>query len=271
MITSPHNPRVKQAARLRDHDERRKERRILIDGAREILRALAAGVKLHELFVCRELCRSAEAQRLLEALPVAGAEVFEVSERVFARLAFGQRSEGVVAVAAVPEHRLEGIVLPENPLVAVLEGVEKPGNIGAVLRSADAAGVSALVLADPRTDLFNPNAIRASLGTIFSLPVAVATAGEVLAWLRAHRLQILAARVEGAALYTEIDYRTPAALVFGSEATGLSPLWCGDDVRAIRLPMLGTADSLNVSASAAVLFYEALRQRSAAGLAGINR
>jgi TrmH family RNA methyltransferase len=192
--------------------------------------------------------------------------MLEVSEQVFARLAFGQRAEGIVAVAAEPPRHLEDLKLPKNPLVVVLEGVEKPGNIGAVLRSADAAGVSALVLAAPRTDLFNPNAIRASLGTIFSLPVAAAPADDVLAWLRQQRLQIVAARVEGSAVYTEIDYRPPTALVLGSEALGLSSLWAGDEVRAVRLPMLGAADSLNVSAAAAVLFYEALRQRAQSAL-----
>ena len=261
MITSPHNPRVKSAARLRDHRRRREEQRILIDGTREISRALAAGVALQEVFFCAELCQSAEPRELLADLAKGGAEVLEVSGPVFTRLAFGQRAEGIVAVAAAPPHRLQNLRLPENPLVAVLEGVEKPGNIGAVLRSADAAGVSALVLAAPRTDLFNPNAIRASLGTIFSLPVAAAPAEDVVAWLREHQLQIVAARVEGSAVYTEIDYRLPTALVFGSEAQGLSPLWAGGDIRMVRLPMLGAADSLNVSATATVLFYEALRQR----------
>jgi RNA methyltransferase, TrmH family len=262
MITSSHNPRVKRAAGLRDHRQRQKEQRILIDGAREISRAFAAGVALEEVFVCAELCRGEEAQRLLKDLTAA--ELIEVSESVFSRLAFGQRAEGIVAVAELPRHRLEDLVLRENPVVAVLEGVEKPGNIGAVLRSADAAGVSALVLADPRTDLYNPNAIRASLGTIFSLPVAAAAATDVLAWLQNNRLQIVAAQVEGSTIYTEIDYRPPTALVFGSEAAGLGPLWSGGEVRAIRLPMLGAADSLNVSATAAVVFYEALRQRTAA-------
>jgi RNA methyltransferase, TrmH family len=262
MITSVHNPRVKQAVHLRDHRQRRKEQLILIDGARELSRAIAGGVVLREIFVCPPMCRSPEARRLLETLPSGDGEILEVDETVFARLAFGQRTEGLVAVADVPPHRLEDLVLPDTPLVAVLEGVEKPGNVGAVLRSADGAGVSALIVADPRTDLFNPNAIRASLGTIFSLPVAAATPGDVLAWLRSRELQILAARVEGSVTYTEADYRIPTALVLGSEAEGLTSLWSGDDVRAIRLPMLGAADSLNVSATAAILFYEALRQRS---------
>ena len=263
MITSVHNPRVKQAVRLRDHRQRRKEQLILIDGVRELARAIAAGVALREVFVCPELCRSEEARRLLEILPGSGGQRLDVSEAVFARLAFGQRTEGVVGVAGgSPSGGWKIFVLPANPLVAVLEGVEKPGNVGAVLRSADGAGVSALVVADPRTDLFNPNVIRASLGTIFSLRVAAAAPGDVLAWLRGRGLQILAARVEGSVSYTEVDYRRPTAIVLGSEAEGLTSLWSGDDVRAIRLPMLGVADSLNVSAAAAVLFYEALRQRT---------
>jgi len=263
MITSPQNPYVKRAVRLRDHRLRRKENLIIIDGARELSRAIAAGMTLYEIFVCPELCRSEEARRLLEILPSSGGQRLDVSETVFAKLAFGQRTEGMVGIAAVPRRRLEDIVLPANPLVAVLDGVEKPGNIGAVLRSADGAGVSALVMADPRTDLFNPNAIRASLGTIFSLPVATAAPGDVLGWLRGLGLQILAARVEGSVAFSEVDYRPPTAIILGSEALGLDALWSGDDVRAIRLPMLGVADSLNVSAAAAVLFYEALRQRTA--------
>ncbi len=274
MITSVHNPRVKQAVALRDHRQRRKEQLILIDGVRELTRAISAGVALREVFVCAELCRSEEARRLLEILPGCGGRRFDVSEAVFAKLAFGQRGEGVVGVAAVGapgtprgtgysgSRRLEDIVLPTSALVAVLEGMEKPGNVGAVLRSADGAGVSALVAADPRTDLFNPNVIRASLGTVFSMPVAAAAPADVLAWLRGRGLQILAARVEGSVSYTEVDYRRPTAIVLGSEAQGLTSLWSGDDVRAIRLPMLGMADSLNVSAAAAVLFYEALRQRT---------
>jgi TrmH family RNA methyltransferase len=268
MITSMQNPRVKRAVRLRDHRQRRKEQLILIDGARELARAIAAGVSLREVFVCPELCRSTEARRLLEILPGSGGERTDVSAAVFARLAFGQRAEGLVGVAAVGapgtpgRRRLEDLVLPANPLVAVLEGVEKPGNVGAVLRSADGAGVSALVVAGARTDLFNPNVIRASLGTVFSLPVATAAPGDVLAWLRGRGFQVLAARVKGAVHYTEVDYRRPTAIVLGSEAEGLTPLWSGDDVRGIGLPMLGAADSLNLSAAAAVLFYEALRQRT---------
>ncbi len=262
-ITSRQNPRIKAAVRLRDRRHREKQGRILIDGARELTRALGAGVPMLEVFVCRPLCTGPDARRLLAVLPDCGAERFDVDEAVFAKLAFGHRAEGVLGVAEMPLTKLDSLVLPERPLVAVIEGVEKPGNVGAVLRSADAAGVSAVVVANGRTDLHNPNAIRASLGTIFTLPVCAATSDETLAWLRRHRLAIHAARVDGQVSHFDADFRGPAAVVLGSETDGLTAAWTTDGVTAIRLPMRGVADSLNVSATAAVLFYEALRQRSA--------
>jgi TrmH family RNA methyltransferase len=287
VITSPKNPRVKDTVRLRDRRHREKQGRILIDGARELGRALKAGVRANVVFVCEPLCQNDDSRRLLADLPTSGCEVLYVSEAVFEKLAFGQRAEGVVGVAEMPRATLETLLVDRGgsstatptgssstaaptsvaastgaaPLVAVLEGVEKPGNIGAVLRSADAAGLSAVIVANPRTDLFNPNAIRASLGTIFTIPVCEATSAETLAWLRERKYAILAARVDGAVPYNDVDYRGPTAIVLGSEAAGLSPVWAGHDIKAIRLPMRGVADSLNVSASAAVLFYEALRQR----------
>lgn len=262
IITSIHNPRIKDAVRLRDRRHRRKQGRTLIDGARELARAIAAGVALREAFVCPSLCSGAECQEAVRRLSDCGAEVFEVSEAVFEKLAFGERAEGVLGVADIPQPTLDGLVLPSNPLVAVLEGVEKPGNIGAVLRSADGAGLSALIAADPRTDLFNPNAIRASLGTIFTMPVCEASSEDTLAWLVRQGVHVVAARVDGSVPYTEVDYRGPTAIVLGNEADGLTTAWSAEVVTAVRLPMLGAADSLNVSAAAAVLFYEARRQRA---------
>ncbi|MEN6459445.1 MAG: RNA methyltransferase [Thermoguttaceae bacterium] len=267
-ITSPQNPRVKNAVHLRDRRSREKQGRILIDGVRELHRALGAGVRLLEVFVCEPLCQSDEARQLLALLPQSGAELLQVSEPVFEKLAFGQRAEGVLGIAETPRLTLETLLAKDTPttrsvapLVAVLEGVEKPGNVGAVLRTADAAGVSAVILADPRTDLYNPNAIRASLGTIFTVPVCEATSNSLQAWLRENGIRMVATRVDGSRPYTEVDYRGPTAILLGSEARGLSAAWTGDDVTAVRLPMLGVADSLNVSVTAAVLFYEALRQR----------
>lgn len=262
IITSPQNSRVKNAIRLRDGRFRRRQGQMLIEGVGELRRAIRAGVRPIESFVCQSLCEGPETQALLRELAAAGGEMFQVSQRVFEKMAFGSRSEGVLAVAAIPQSALDSLMLGDNPLVAVLEGVEKPGNLGAVLRSADAAGVSALIAAEPRCDLYNPNAIRASLGTIFSLPVCAATNAETLDWLEKNNMQIIAARVDAAEYYTAVDFRRPTAIVLGSEAEGLTAAWNDARVRPVRLPMRGAADSLNVSVAAAVMFYEALRQRS---------
>lgn len=258
-ITSSQNPRVKLAAKLHDRRARQKQGRFPIDGARELLRALEAGVKPVEAFICREQLRAPEGRKALELIAGSGCHVVEVTPEVMEKLQYGERSEGIVAIVPTWSPSLEDLALPDLPLVAVLEGVEKPGNIGAVLRSADAAGVSALILADAGTDLFNPNTIRASLGTIFTVPVCCATAAETLAWLRERAIKVFAARVDGSILYTEADFRGASAIVLGSEAEGLTNVWRTPNVTAVRLPMLGRADSLNVSATAAVLFFEARR------------
>jgi RNA methyltransferase, TrmH family len=263
MITSLHNPRVKDAMRLRNARHRAEQGRIIIDGSRELSRAIRAGTRLIEIFICEPLFIGEKLCEQQNALENCGGEIILVSEPVFNKLAFGSRTEGILGVAEMPRHTLQDLKLQKNnPLVVVLEGVEKPGNIGAVLRSADAAGISALILADARTDLYNPNAIRASLGTIFTIPVCEATSIDTLNWLRDKKFHITAARVDGSVLYTEIDFKGPAAIVLGSEAEGLSSAWTAKDISAVRLPMLGVADSLNVSVTAAVIFYEALRQRN---------
>jgi TrmH family RNA methyltransferase len=263
MITSLQNPRVKLAARLRDRKGRDEQGRIIIDGAREIARAIAGGIAFAELFTCEALCDSAESRETLAVAKRAGAEIVAVSRPVMEKLAFGDRVEGLVATAETPNRSLADLQLSANtPLVAVLVGVEKPGNVGAVLRSADGAGVSALIVADGGTDLFNPNAIRASLGAIFTVHVRAATSADTLAWLRQQQLAIHAARVDGAVWYHQADFRQPAAIVLGSESAGLSDAWRAPDITAIKLPLLGQVDSLNVSATAAVLFYEAARQKS---------
>jgi TrmH family RNA methyltransferase len=235
----------------------------LVDGAREVLRAIEAGVEVEEVFVCQPLVSTADGEAALAAAATR-AEIVDVGERAFERLAFGERAEGVIAVVRPPSTDLDRLDLPHDPLVVVVEGVEKPGNLGAILRSADGAGVDALIAADPRTDLFNPNAIRASLGTIFALPLAIAGAGAALEWLAGHGIRPIAARVDAARRYTEADLTGAAAIVLGSEAEGLTDAWRDPRVEAVRLPMHGVADSLNVAATAAVLLYEARRQRDVA-------
>ncbi len=234
---------------------------MIIDGAREAQRAVEAGVRCIEAFVCEELCVSGDCERAVAAVRSSGAEMLAVSPDVYAKLAFGDRDDGIVVVAETPRRRLENLLLPAEPLVAVLEGVEKPGNLGAILRSADAAGVDAVIVAEGRTDLFNPNTIRASLGTVFRPNTCEATLAETLDWLTVRGLKIVAARPDADTCYTGVDLRGGVAIVLGSEATGLSDAWRGVSLTAVRLPMRGIADSLNVSTAAAVLFYEALRQR----------
>jgi len=265
VITSLQNPRVKDAAKLRDARQRAKQQRIIIDGRREILRAAAAGVRLVELFVCEPLLEATECAELRACATEAGASIFHVSPAIFQKLSFGSRSEGAVATALRPQPTLRDLPTTTNGLVAVLEGVEKPGNVGAVLRSADGAGIDAVIVAGAKTDLYNPNCIRASLGTVFTVPVCQAEPEATWAWLCDQKLAVVAARVDAPRLYTEVDYRQGTAIVLGSEAEGLSGAWTGAAVTGVRLPMLGVADSLNVSATAAVLFYEARRQRDAAG------
>ncbi len=260
-ITSVANPRLKAAARLRSRRERDRQGLTLIDGVRETLRALAGGALIREAFVAPEFCANQECQALLERLGEESVTVWEVGPDAFGRLAYGDRIDGVVAVAETPLRRLDDLILPPEPLICVVEGVEKPGNLGAILRTADGAGVNAVIVAEPATDLFNPNIIRASLGTVFAVPVSVASSGEVLAWLRDRDIAIIAARVDGSVDYAEADYTGAVAIALGSEARGLSDAW-GELARAsVRVPMLGVADSLNVSATAAVLLYEALRTR----------
>ena len=259
-ITSLTNPRVKAAVRLRDRAERDLTGLTIVDGAREILRALDAGVDVEQAFLAPDLLRSPDGFAVADRLRHRPTTL-EVSPAVLARVAFGQRSDGVVAVVATPTTELADLVLRPYPLVVVAEAIEKPGNLGAIIRTADGAGADAIIAADPRTDLFNPNAIRASLGTIFALPVVAATAVVTIDWLEEHGIRPVAARVDAPAAYTDVDLRGPLAIVLGSEAGGLSHAWSDANVQPVAIPMHGMADSLNVSIAAAVLLYEARRQR----------
>jgi TrmH family RNA methyltransferase len=263
LITSLQNQRVKDAAKLRERRQRDKQGRFLIDGIRELDRALDAGLAPADVFVCPALATSDGARQLCAKLAQACPDaVSEVTPEVFEKLAFGERLEGIVAAVPTPAKPLAALNLRDDALVCVLENIEKPGNLGAILRSADAAGVAAVIAADERTDLFNPNTVRASLGTLFHVPTAIADSAATLAWLRERRFAMWAARVGSGPVFTEVDYSGPTAIILGSEAEGLSARWWADDIRPIHLPMLGRADSLNVSVAAAIVFYEALRQRT---------
>jgi len=262
-ITSRSNPRILDAVRLRDRRERERTGRTLIDGARELTTAISAGTVIEAVYALDEDASiPVGVSTILEAVRLKGIELVTVAPAVLQRLAFGDRLDGVVAVARVPDVGLGHLSVSDPALVVVIEGLEKPGNLGAILRTADAVGAS-VIAADPRTDLFNPNAIRASLGTIFTVPIASASTSDTLAWLRERQIPIVAARVDATQPYWSADLRSSVAIALGSETHGLSVAWSGEGVSAVRLPMSGIADSLNVATTAAVLLYEATRQREA--------
>lgn len=266
-ISSPQNPHIKEILRLRQGRKRRQEGKFLIDGRREVYRAVASGFPILEVYFAPNLADDETYAWMKEFDEEYGArvDVHEVPPELFEKIAYGEREDGVLAVAKYTELTLEDVFqkLPtaRPPLVGIIEGVEKPGNIGAILRSADGAGLSALIVANPQTDLFNPNTIRASLGTIFSVPLCADSSENVAAWLKKHSFFTYAAIVDGAIHYTEADFTQPCAIALGSEAWGLTEKFRGEGIQPIFLPMLGIADSLNVSTTAAILFYEALRQR----------
>ncbi|MEM9660516.1 MAG: TrmH family RNA methyltransferase [Planctomycetota bacterium] len=260
-IASRHNARVKSAAKLRQRRQRQRQGRFLIDGDREIARAIAADCDLIDAFVRDSASDDPATRAMVADLEACGAAVSAVADEVYDKLAFGDRAGGMVAVGRARQWGLADLRPPPTPLIAVIESLEKPGNVGAVLRSGDGAGVDATIVADPRTDLFNPNTIRASLGTVFGRSVCGAASLDAKRWLDERQIEIYAATPDAEKLYTDVDYLGASAIVLGSEATGLSKVWSDSRVTRIKLPMLGIADSLNVSAAAAAIFYEARRQR----------
>ena len=265
-ITSPANPRVRQAADLREADARRDSGLTLVDGRRELSRAAAAGVTIDEVFVAADH-PPADLTDLLSDLASRGTRLTPLADRPFAKIAFGSRNEGVVGVVRFGPLPLAQARFTTGRPLLVIEGVEKPGNLGAILRTADATGLGVIVC-DGRTDPANPAVIRASLGTVFRVPLATATAPDVIGWCAAQGRRVVAATPDGTRSWHAADLTGGVAIVLGSEAHGLSPVWhaAADAgtivVESIHLPMRGAADSLNVSATAAVLAYEALRQES---------
>jgi len=259
-ITSLQNPRIKLAARLRERRQRDREGLMLVEGADEIALALAGGARPQTVYYCPGLTAQPLDSVLAQAQQ-AGAELVEVSEPVFQKLAFRENPDGVLAVVPAIRRQLADLAASERPLLLVAEAVEKPGNLGALLRTADASGVTGVIVCDAATDLNNPNVVRSSRGTRFTVPLAEATTAEALAWLRARHIAIVAATPQASQLYTQADLRGPVAIAVGAEDEGLSPAWLTQADITVRIPMLGQVNSLNVSTAAALLMYEAVRQR----------
>ena len=270
-ITSPANPRVRTAAALRDADSRRATGLTLVDGRRECERAVAAGAEVVELFIAADIFTRSRPDSVtfadwLGGLTGRGVPVALLAERPFDRLAFGGRNEGVVAVIRWQAAALAAVEFAADRPVLLIEGVEKPGNLGAILRTADAAGLAGVVVCDGRTDAANPAVIRASLGTVFAVPLAVTTAAEAIRWCAAHARRVVAAMPTGKLQWHEARLAGSTAILLGSEAHGITSAWQEAEaagriaMETVRLPMHGVADSLNLSVTAAVLAYEAVRQ-----------
>ena len=263
-ITSLHNPQLKKIIQLREHKTRQLTGLTIVEGLREISRlkeAQAAGVLFEELFVCRGFLKKDGKKDLVKEIELQGIPVAEVSKEIYAKISFGDRLEGLLAVCRPKFFTLEELQLRKIPLIVVAEGLEKPGNLGAILRTCDAAGVDGLLVCDGQTDIYNPNVIRASLGTVFGVRVVQSTQKDALKFLKDSNIQICAATPQAATSYFQMNFKGPAAIVLGSEEKGLSDFWLNHADRKVKIPMRGKADSLNVSATAAIVVYEALRQR----------
>jgi TrmH family RNA methyltransferase len=271
-ITSTQNRRVKNIVKLRQRRQRDSQRLTVIEGVREVKLALRHQVIPQEAFICPSLLNPAESAELeanLQILEQQGkTQVFEVPADVFAKIAYRGETGGLIVVAPYLRLGLTDLPLGKSPFLAVIEDVQKPGNLGAILRSADAAGPDGVIIswhqATRGTDIHNPNVIRASLGTLFTVPVATAATAELIPWLRQRGIRIVAATPEAQISYTAVDMTGPVALVLGSEAFGLSPAWLTAADEQVAIPMHGVADSLNLSVSAALLLYEVVRQRDQA-------
>ena len=293
-ITSAKNPKFKNLLLLQEKSKTRREQGLfVVEGRRELEHCIEAGYNIRTVFVCPEIA-GAETEEVVCSKPMAtlghvrgwgplrssgrgrseaetvlnrqssgvGAPVIiEIPEELYRKAAYREGTEGIIAEVEVKEFSLNDLSLPENPLIVVLEAVEKPGNLGAILRSADAAGADAVIVCDPLTDLYNPNLIRASIGAIFTVPTVAASSEEVIPWLKAKGIKILTAQLQDSKLYYDTDMSCGTAIVMGTESTGLSGKWREAADAHIRIPMLGRLDSLNVSVSAAILLFEAVRQR----------
>lgn len=275
IITSAQNPKFKNLLLLQEKSRARREQGLfVVEGVRELEHCLEAGYNVRTVFVCPEIFGglSTPEERSVSACLFSAAEtltlrrqepqIIEIPLELYRKAAYRESTEGIIAEVEVRTLSLEDLQLPENPLIAVLESVEKPGNLGAVLRSADAAKADAVIVCDPLTDIYNPNLIRASIGAVFTVPTVCASTEDTIDFLKNKGIQILTAQLQDSSLYYDCDMKRGTAIVMGTESTGLSQAWRKAASSHIRIPMLGRLDSLNVSVSAAILLFEAVRQRS---------
>ncbi len=261
-ITSIQNPIVKEIIQLQEKSRIRKKKGLLIiEGLREISLALKGNYEIITLLFCNEIISLNEVKTLIKDFP--NIEIIEISKEVYQKISHRKTTEGIIAIAKIKKLDLNDLKLRSNPLILVAEAPEKPGNIGALLRTADAANLDAVLIANPKTDMYNPNIIRSSVGCIFTTQIATGTTDEILTFLNQNHIKIYAAALNtGSEIYTQINFKESSAIIVGTEATGLSDVWLENSTNKIIIPMQGEIDSLNVSVSAAILIFEAKRQRN---------
>ena len=260
IITSNQNPKVKFLNKLYSKSSFRKsEGLFIVEGERELQRAIKSGYQVESIFYCPEVGHKKNLE-FQNSLNIDESKIFLIGQSIFENLAYREFSDGVISVFKSQSHNLNDLKLSENPLVIIIETVEKPGNLGAIFRTADAAKVDAIIVCDPNTDLYNPNVIRASVGCLFSVPFAIGSSEETFEWIKSKKISLYGGVSSAKEVYFKVDYKKPSAIVVGSEADGLSEFWL-KNTEQIKIPMQGTADSLNVSVSCAVIIFEAVRQR----------
>lgn len=257
-ITSLKNPKVKEAVKLRGRRDRDQSGLFLIEGYRELKRACEGGRKIETLFTCPEFFLGENEESLIQSVH---AEVFACSKQVFSKLSYRDRPDGLLAIAPQSHFSLKDLKLKENPFLLIAESIEKPGNLGTILRSCDAAGIDAVVVCDATTDIHNPNVVRASVGTLFTLPVIEANAEQTLSFLKKHKIVTVAATPHASEEFTAVDLTAPLAILVGTEQYGLSRFWMQQADITVKIPMFGKVDSLNVATATTLLLYEAIRQR----------
>lgn len=261
-ITSAQNPLIKHVVKLRDKKERDITQTFLIEGYRELLRAIDAGVEIETLLICPEFFLGENENSLIKNIQTKKAQVCECLPFVFEKISYRDRPDGLIAIAKTFNTRLDHFIFSKpNPFIVIAVSIEKPGNLGTILRSADAVGVDLVIVVDKVTDIFNPNVVRASVGTLFTRPVVEATSQEVFDWLKKNQIQIVSTSPAAKTSYTKVDYKPSTAILVGSEQYGLPEFWLEKADQKVSIPMVGVADSLNAATSTTLVLYEVFRQR----------
>ncbi len=264
-ITSSKNEKIKKIIKLKDKNKRDKYFLFLIEGYREILRAIEANVEIESLFICPSLFLKNNENKLIEKISSNKIPIYECLQDIFRKISYRDRPDGLLAIAKQFNNDFDNLKTiiknKKNPFLIVLEAIEKPGNLGTILRTADAAGVDAVIVANPITDIFNPNVVRSSIGTLFTVPIFVTESKKILNFIKENKIAIISTTPTSKTIYTDINLNKPIAIVFGTEQLGLSRIWMENSDTLIKIPMLGKADSLNVAAAATILLYETVRQR----------